>query len=101
MERPHVISGDVRVQIAPPLPRYSRPKVFFRPIYAILAMVVRYALGIVIAAVSFLAWFVIVITGRQPESFQSALSFSLSYTTRADALILLITETYPAIGEDD
>src|ERR1019366_10281226 len=47
-------SYPVRVHIAPPLDHYSRLKVFFRGIYAILAMVIRYALGIVISFVAFL-----------------------------------------------
>jgi Domain of unknown function (DUF4389) len=89
----------VRVQIPPPQESYNRLKVFFRFIYAILALVIRYALGIVISIVSFLSWFVIVITGRQPPGLQNALDFSLAYTTRADALIFLITETYPPFGE--
>jgi hypothetical protein len=93
-------SYPVRVRIAPPLERYSRLKVFFRMIYAIGAMIIRYALGIVLALVSFVAWFVIVVTGRQPESFQNALSFALAYTIRADALLFLITETYPPFGSE-
>lgn len=94
-------SYPVRVHISPPLERYSRLKVLFRFIYAILAVVIRYALGIVLGFVSLLAWFAIVITGRQPEALQNALSFSLSYTIRADALIFLITETYPRLDETD
>jgi hypothetical protein len=90
----------VRVSIAPPLAHYSRLKVLFRPVYVILAYVIRYALSIVLAFVALLSWFVIVITGRQPESFQNAISFSLAYTIRADALMFLITETYPPFGED-
>ncbi len=89
----------VRVHIAPPLASYSRVKVFFRGWYAILAIVIRYALSIVIAFVGFVSWFAIVFTGRQPAALQNALSFALSYTTRADGLIFLITETYPALGD--
>ena len=89
----------IRVGIAPPQASYSRLKVFFRGIYAILAMIIRYALGIVIAAVAFLSWFAIVFTGRQPEGLQNALNFALAYTTKADALLFLITETYPPIGD--
>ena len=88
----------MRVPIAPPLASYSRLKVFFRGIYAILAMVIRYAMGIVIAFVAFLSWFAIVITGRQPQALQNALHFALAYTTRADALVFLITETYAPFG---
>jgi hypothetical protein len=89
----------IRVGIAPPQASYSRLKVFFRGIYAILAMIIRYALGIVIAAVAFLSWFAIVFTGRQPEGLQNALNFALAYTTKADALLFLITETYPPFGD--
>jgi Domain of unknown function (DUF4389) len=91
----------VRVHIAPPLDHYSRLKVFFRMIYAILAYVIRYALGIVINIVAFLSWIVIVITGRQPDTFQDALNFALAYTTRADALLFLLTETYPPFGSSE
>lgn len=90
-------SYPVRVQIAPALPKYSRLKVLFRMIYAILAMVIRYALSIIIMFVAMLSWIAIVVTGRQPESLQNALNFSLAYTTRADALVMLITETYPPL----
>jgi hypothetical protein len=93
-------SYPVRVHIAPPLASYSRLKVFFRPVYAILALVIRYALGIVINCVTLISWFAIVITGRQPAALQNALSFALSYTIRADGLLFLITETYPPLGED-
>jgi hypothetical protein len=89
----------VRVHFAPPLDHYSRVKVFFRPLYAIVAIVIRYALGIVISVVSFVSWFVIVFTGRQPAALQNALDFSLSYTTKADALLFLITESYPPFPE--
>jgi hypothetical protein len=89
----------VRVFIAPPLAEYSRLKVFFRGIYAILAMIIRYAMTIVIGFVSLLSWFAIVITGKQPQSLQDALYFSLAYVTRADALQFLITQTYPPFGE--
>jgi hypothetical protein len=70
--------------------RRSRLTTFFR----------CYALGIVLSFVAFLSWFAIVVLGRQPESLQQALSFCLAYTTRADALMFLITETYPPFGDD-
>jgi Domain of unknown function (DUF4389) len=92
-------SYPIRVRIDPPLARYNRLKVFFRLIYAILAIVIRYALGIVLEFVAFVSWFAIVITGRQPAGLQDALNFALAYTTRADALLFLITETYPPFGE--
>lgn len=89
----------VRVHIAPPLDHYSRVKVFFRPLYAIVAIVIRYAMQIVISVVAFVSWFVIVFTGNEPAALQNALDFSFSYTTKADALLFLITETYPPFPE--
>lgn len=89
----------VQIPIAAALDHYSRLKVLFRIFYAILAYVIRYALGIVLAFVALLSWVAIVITGRQPESLQDALNFSLRYTVRSDALMMLITETYPPLGE--
>ncbi len=94
-------SYPVRVHIAPPLDHYSRVKVFFRFFYAIVAIVIRYAMSIVISCVSLISWFAILITGRQPASLQNALRFALNYTTQADALMFLITETYPPFGEGD
>jgi hypothetical protein len=91
----------VRVHIAPPLAQYSRVKVFFRGIYAILAMIIRWAMSVVVSFVAFVSWFAILITGKQPQSLQDALYFSLAYITRADALQYLITETYPPFGEPD
>ncbi len=88
-------SYPVHVRIAPPLEHYSRLKVFFRWIYAIGAIIIRYAMGIVLSLVSLASWFVILGTGRQPESFQNAINFALTYTIRADALLFLVTETYP------
>jgi hypothetical protein len=93
-------SYPVRVRFDPPLARYSRLKVFFRPLYTIGAYVIRYALGIILTFVSFISWVVITVTGRQPAPLQEALRFSLSYTVRADALLFLITETYPPLTEE-
>jgi cytochrome bd-type quinol oxidase subunit 1 len=89
----------VRVHIDPPLDHYSRLKVFFRPLYAIGAYIIRYAMAIVLEFVGLASWFVIVVTGRQPQSLQNAINFALTYTIRADALLFLVTEIYPPFGE--
>lgn len=88
----------VRVIIAPPLDHYSRLKVFFRGLYAIGAYIIRYAMGIILSFVSLVSWVVIVVTGRQPASLQNAINFALTYTITSDALLLLVTETYPPFG---
>ena len=88
----------VRLKIDPPLPRYSRLKVFFRVIYVIPAYVVCYVLSILAVLASIASWFVIVITGRQPEGLQNAIAFCLTYTLRTYALMYLLTERYPPLS---
>lgn len=92
-------SYPARVHVGEPLPAYSRLKVFFRGIYAIPTMIVNYALSLVAYGVAFVSWIVIVVTGKQPAGLQDALRFSLSYITRAGALMLLVTETYPPLSD--
>jgi hypothetical protein len=57
--------------------------------------VVSYILTLVTELLGILAWLVIVVLGRQPAGLQNALVFCLTYTTRANALLYLVTETYP------
>lgn len=90
-----VAGHPARLHVDPPLARYSRLKVFFRPIYLIPAYLIAYVLGIFAYILWVVSWFVIVITGRQPAGLQNPMVFCLSYTTRATALMYLLTETYP------
>jgi uncharacterized protein DUF4389 len=85
----------VRLQVADPLPAYSRLKVFFRVIYVIPAYIAAYVLSILAFLAGIASWIVIVITGRQPEGLQNAIVFCITYTIRAYALMYLVTETYP------
>jgi uncharacterized protein DUF4389 len=85
----------VRLIVDPPLPAYSRLKVFFRFLYVIPAYIVAYVLTLLGLLVAIASWFVIVVMGRQPEGLQNAIVFCLTYQMRAYALIYLVTETYP------
>ena len=85
----------VRIAIAEPKPRYSRLKAFFRLLLAIPVMIIAYALNIVGELAAVLAWFAIVVTGRQPRSLQGMLDFSVAYYTRATAYFFLLTEEWP------
>jgi hypothetical protein len=84
-----------RLIVDGPLPAYSRLKVFFRVIYIIPAYIAAYVLGILAFLVAIASWFVIVVTGRQPEGLQNAIVFCLTYALRAYCLMYLLTETYP------
>jgi hypothetical protein len=46
------------------------------------------------------SWFVIVITGKQPKGLQDVIGLGVSYISRANALFLLVTETYPPFNDD-
>jgi Domain of unknown function (DUF4389) len=91
----------VRLNVAPPLAEYSRLKVLLRIFYIIPAYIVVYALSLVLDVVGFVAWLVIVVTGKQPKGLQDILRFSVSYTARAYALFLLVTETYPPFNDEE
>jgi hypothetical protein len=93
-------SGDTdnypsRIRIGPPLAEYSRLKVLFRIILAIPVLIIAYAMRVVYSVGSFLAWFVIVIIGKQPKGLQDMIVLGVSYEQRAYAYLLLLTEDWP------
>jgi hypothetical protein len=90
----------VRLNVAAPLAEYSRLKVLLRIFYIIPAYILVYVLGIVLEIIGFVAWLVIVVTGKQPKGLQDILRLCVSYTARAYALFLLVTETYPPFSDD-
>jgi Domain of unknown function (DUF4389) len=90
----------VQVGIGPPLEKYSRLKVFFLIFYEIPVAIVAWALGIVVSLVAFVSWFVIVITGKQPQGLQDALKLGLSYHARAMGIFFMLTQHYPGISAE-
>jgi hypothetical protein len=99
-------SGDattpypVRLDIDAPKADYSRLKVLFRIILAIPILIIAYAMQIVAEVGSFLAWFAIVILGRQPKGLQDMIVLGLSYQQRAHAYLALITEDWPPFTDE-
>lgn len=90
----------VRVPIGPAQESYSRLKVFFRPILAIPVMLIAYAMNLLASICAFLAWFYIVILGRQSQGLQDATNLGNSYICKASGYYFLLTETYPPFGQD-
>ena len=91
----------VRVPIGPRLESYSRLKVFFRWIIGIPVMLIAYALSILAGICSFLAWFVIVFTGKQNQGLQNGITLGTAYSARAGAYFMYITEDWPPFGQED
>jgi hypothetical protein len=93
-------SYPVRMNVAPPLAQYSRLKVALRIFYVIPAAIIVYVLNLVAEIVGFVAWLVIVVTGKQPPGLQDGLNMCISYMARAQGLFLLVTETYPPFTDE-
>jgi hypothetical protein len=90
----------VRLMIGPPKPEYSRVKVLFRIILAIPPLLITYAMQVVAQVGAILAWFAIVLLGRQPKALQDMIQLGLSYQQRAYAYVLLITEDWPSFTDE-
>jgi uncharacterized protein DUF4389 len=97
---PNVDSYPVRLNIAPPQDEYSRLKVLFRIILAIPPYIIAYAMNIVMQVGAFLAWFAIVVLGRQPKGLQDMIVLGMSYQQRAYAYIALLAEDWPPFTDD-
>jgi hypothetical protein len=93
-------SYPVRLNIGPALPEYDRLKVALRIFYIIPAYLIVYVMTIVAELAAIASWLVIVITGKQPKGLQDVIGLAVSYTARAYALFMLLTETYPPFNDD-
>lgn len=80
---------------SPPVER-SRLTVFFRGILVIPHVILLLVYSVAANIVVFLAWFVLVFTGRYPEGMYNFVAGYLRYAARVYAYWLLITDTYPA-----
>ena len=97
---PDVDSYPVRLNIAPPQDEYNRLKVLFRIILAIPVYIIAYAMNIVAQVGAFLAWFAIVVLGRQPKGLQDMIVLGMSYQQRAYAYMALLAEDWPPFTDD-
>ena len=94
------IDYPVHLRLGEPLPEYNRMKVLFRIILAIPVYLIAYAMGIVAQIAAVIAWFAIVITGREPEGIYQMLRLGLSYQHRAMPYGLLLTEDWPEFTQE-
>lgn len=79
-----------------PLPEYDRIKTLFRIILVIPPAIIAYAMSIVASIGSFLAWVLIVVTGKQNKGLQDFTLLGLSYQVRLLPYYTLMTETWPS-----
>ncbi|HEY5144050.1 MAG TPA: DUF4389 domain-containing protein [Solirubrobacteraceae bacterium] len=95
------IGYPVQLHLGPPLEEYSRIKVLLRLILLIPVALIAYAMGIVAQVAAFVAWFVIVFTGKLPHGIHQMLHLGLSYVHRANPYYLLLTEDWPAFTQKE
>lgn len=85
----------VELQVGPPKERYSRLSALIRFLPLIVVWIIAYVLGIVLGIVAFVAWLVIVVTGRLPRGLHDVIAFCVSYSVRAMPYAFLLTERFP------
>lgn len=91
----------VQILIPPAKPEYNRMKVLFRIILAIPIAIVVYAMQIVWEVGAFLAWFAIVVLGKQPKGLQDMTALGLGYQQRANLYFGLLTEDWPPFSNPE
>jgi hypothetical protein len=94
-------SYPVHMKIPPPKAEYNRLKVLFRIILAIPVFIIVYAMQIVWEIGAVIAWFVIVIMGKQPKGLQDMIVLGVSYQQRASSYIGLLTEDWPPFTDPE
>lgn len=90
------------VEVDAPEPQ-SRLTVFFRLILAIPHSLIVGILGYALAAITLIAWFAILFTGKYPAGMLGFATNVQHWSTRANGYVFLLTGTYPpfTLGPDD
>ncbi|MDQ3103233.1 MAG: DUF4389 domain-containing protein [Actinomycetota bacterium] len=91
----------IRTLIEPPKAEYSRLKTFFRIILLIPVSILSYVMSLILGIVGFVAWLVIVFTGKLPEGLYKPMRIASAYMTKALAYYLLLTEDFPPFWMDE
>jgi hypothetical protein len=91
--------GELLYDVAFP-DRLSRGLIFVKWLLAIPHFVVLWFLGIALAAVTFIAWFAILFTGRYPRGMWDFAMMTLRWTARVHAYTGLMRDEYPPFGDE-
>ena len=75
--------------------RLSRVRVFFRYFMVLPHLIVLYFVGIAASAVSLIAWFAVLFTGRWPTGMREFYVGYHRWALRVNAFYYLITDVYP------
>lgn len=93
---PFSLTADypARLEVAYP-ERLSRWKVFVKWLLAVPHLIILYGYGYLVQAITFLAWFTILFTGRYPRGLFNLAASYWRWMMRTYAYVLLLTDEYP------
>lgn len=96
-EYPPFGDGPYPLELEVPRPAVPRDllTVGFRILLAVPHLVVLWFLGVAWSFTTAIAWVVILVTGRYPETLYGFALGVLAWTTRVEAYVLLLTDEYP------
>jgi Domain of unknown function (DUF4389) len=93
-------SYPVGLDVDPPA-QQNRVSVILRLIFVIPAAIVAALVGIALAVVTLIAWFVILITGKYPAGLMSFAEGGLRWAVRVTGYCYLLTDKYPPFSLED
>jgi Domain of unknown function (DUF4389) len=91
----------IRVGVPPALDKYDRLKTGLRLIIGIPVYLLAIVQAIILLVCAFIAWFVILFTGKLSDGLFNPMRSALAYLTRAAAYFLLITEDWPPFSYEE
>jgi hypothetical protein len=92
-------SYPVRLAVGPAPEPQNRVTTLLRAILAIPAIIINYVVTLVLYVAVFVAWLVIVFTGKLPRGIHDAIATCFAWAQRAGGYILLLTDEYPPLFE--
>ncbi|GAF72475.1 unnamed protein product, partial [marine sediment metagenome] len=93
---PFGTGGDYPVRLEVEYPeRLSRWKIFVKGLMAIPHMIILYGYSILASVITFVAFFIILFTGRYPRALFDLVVGYYRWNTRVYAYVLLLTDEYP------
>jgi len=93
---PFGTAGDYPARLEVEYPeRLSRWKIFVKWFLAIPHMVILWGYGILVGCITFVAFFIILFTGRYPKALFDLVVGYYRWNTRVYAYVLLLTDEYP------
>lgn len=79
----------------------SRLTTFFRLLIAIPHVILSYIYNLIATVLAFIAWFVLLFTGRWPVGMYNFVAGAVRFQTRVSGYVMLATDPYPPFDADD